>query len=180
MTENQQTRRASLLAPLSLLFALTLTACGFHLRGASSATLPPALSGLQVAMPGLLLEPPLLVDVRNALRAEGVGATAQGPTLMLLGEQFTVEVLAIDTTGRVSEYLLNYALRYQVNDAAGQPLIRPTSIKLQREQSFDRLNVLATEKEQAFLKESMRQQAIAQLLRQLTHWQPAAVPAHAP
>lgn len=174
------TQRLSRLAFSSLLFALMLTSCGFQLRGASSATLPPALAGLQVAMPGVLVEPPLLVDVRNALRAEGVNTAAQAPTLTLLGEQFGVEVLVIDTTGRVSEYLLNYALRYQVNDASGQPLIPPTSIKLQREQSFDRLNVLATEKEQAFLKESMREQAIAQLLRQLSHWQPAAVPSHAP
>lgn len=179
MTEAMQSGRVALPALFSLLLALTLTACGFHLRGASSATLPPALSGLQVAMPGMLVEPPLLVEVRNALRAQGVQATAEGPTLKLLGEQFAVEVLAIDTTGRVSDHLLNYALRYQVDDAAGQPLIAPTSIKLQREQSFDRFNVLATEKEQGFLKEGMRQQAIAQLLRQLAHWRPAA-PAHAP
>lgn len=168
-----------LLALSALLLALASTACGFHLRGAASATLPPTLSGLQVTMPGLLVDPPLLVEVRNALRAEGVNAAVQGPTLTLLGEQFSVEVLAIDTTGRVSDYLLNYALRYRLNDAGGQPLIAPTSIKLQREQSFDRLNVLATEKEQTFLKESMRQQAIAQLLRQLAHWEPP-VPARAP
>lgn len=179
MTAQPQMRRTLLLALSSLLFALMSAGCGFHLRGAGSATLPPPLAGLQVAMPGVLVEPPLLVEVRNALRAEGVDATAQGPTLTLLGEQFTVEVLAIDTTGRVSEYLLNYALRYQVSDAGGQLLIAPTSIKLQREQSFDRLNVLATEKERAFLNESMRQQAIGQLLRQLAHWQPA-VSADAP
>ncbi len=179
MTETMQPRRASLLALSSLLAALALTACGFHLRGASAAALPSALSGLQVAMPGALVDPPLLVEVRNALRAQGVDAAAQGPTLTLLGEQFAVEVLAIDTTGRVSDYLLNYALRYRLNDSAGQTLIAPTSIKLQREQSFDRLNVLATEKEQNFLKESMREQAIAQLLRQLAHREPA-VPAHAP
>ena len=163
-----------------LLVALPLSACGFHLRGTASATLPPALAGLQSTMPGLLVDPPLLVEVRNALRAHGIEADAHGPALVLLGEQFQVEVLAIDTTGRVSDYLLNYALRYQVNDAAGAPLIAPISIKLQREQSFDRLNVLATEKEQTFLKESMRTQAIDQLLRQLAHWRPAAEPARAP
>lgn len=172
--------RGSRLALTAMLFALAVTACGFHLRGTSSATLPPALSGLQVVMPGVLVDPPLLVAVRNALRAEGVQASGQGPVLKLLGEQFSVETLAIDTTGRVSDYLLNYALRYQLNDAAGQPLIAPTSIKLQREQSFDRLNVLASEKEQAFHKDGMREQAIAQLLRQLAHWQPATEPAHAP
>jgi LPS-assembly lipoprotein len=179
MMAGQSRRSASLRISGVLLVALALSACGFHLRGASSATLPPALSGLQVAMPGLLVDPPLLVEVRNALRADDVDLGGRGPTLTLLGEDFIVEVLAIDTTGRVSEYLLNYALRYRLDDTSGQPLIAPTGIKLQREQSFDRLNVLATEKEQSFLKESMRQQAIAQLLRQLAHWQPAA-PAHAP
>lgn len=171
-----KTRRAL----ASSLVVLALSACGFHLRGTTAATLPPALAGLHVTMPGLLVEPPLLVEVRNALQAQGVTAGDSGATLVLLGEQFQVTVLTIDTTGRVSEYLLNYALRYQVNDAAGAPLIAPTSIKLQREQSFDRLNVLATEKEQAYLKDSMRAQAIDQLLRQLAHWQPPTEPARAP
>ena len=89
---------------LSLVAALS--GCGFHLRDTSAVALPPELSNLRVTMGGAGY-PPLLVEVRNALLALGnvrltddVSATV--PVLLLHSESSVSQVLAIDSSGRIS------------------------------------------------------------------------------
>jgi len=154
---------------LSLL--LLLTACGFHLRGASSVRLPPELAVIRVTMGGASY-PPLLVEVRNALLALGDvkltdDVTAKVPVLHLQAENSGSEVLAIDSSGRVSAYLLNYRVDFSLDGADGKPLLIRQPIRLQREYSFDRLAVLATEKQSEFLQTEMRRDAAQQILRRL-------------
>jgi len=151
---------------------LPLSGCGFHLRGTASATLPPQLATLRVTMGGAAAYPPLLVDVRNALRTEdGVrlvdDVAAHVPTLTLSGETITSEIVAIDVTGKASDYLLNYKVSFSLADAAGREIIPSRTIKLQREYSFNKLNVLATERESRFLQDKMRRDAVEQIIRQL-------------
>jgi LPS-assembly lipoprotein len=166
------------------LLGLMLAGCGFQLRGAATpAALPASISTLRLTMPGRIAYPPLLVAVRDALRLQpGVTLTdsAGVPTLVLLGEEFTVNVLAIDATGKVSDYLLNYAARYKVTDATGKDWIPPSAVKLQREYVFDRLNVLASEKEQDYLQREMRRDAAEQIVRRLAFVTRPASPAAAP
>lgn len=154
----------------ALLLAALLTGCGFHLRGASAVTLPPELSVMRVTMGGGY--PPLLVDMRNALLALGAvrltdDVAAGVPVLRLTGESSISEVLAVDSSGRVSAYLLNYRVDFALDGGDGKPLIPAQTIKLQREYTFDRLNVLATEKQSDFLQSEMRRDATQQILRRL-------------
>jgi len=154
-----------------LTFLFLLTSCGFHLRGASAVALPPELSSLRVTMGGASY-PPLLVEVRNALLALGnvrltEDVSASVPVLQLHGESTESQVLAIDSSGRISAYLLNYRVEYSLVGADKRPLLPKQSVKLQREYSFDRLNVLATEKQSEFLQNEMRRDAAQQILRRL-------------
>jgi LPS-assembly lipoprotein len=153
-----------------VLLALSLGGCGFHLRGASSVELPPELSTLRVTMGGGY--PPLLVDMRNALQSLGNvrvtdDVSAKVPVLQLLGESSATQLLAIDSSGRPSAYLLNYRVDYALIGADGKPLLEKQSVKLQREYSFDRLNVIATEKQSDFLQTEMRRDTVQQILRRL-------------
>ncbi len=149
---------------------MMLGACGFQLRGAGGATLPAELNVLRVSVPGGPAYPPLLVEMRNALQSQA-GAqlvdTPGVPTLTLLEESVDSQVLAIDSTGKASHYLLNYKLSFALTDAAGKELLGPQSVKLQREYSFDKLSVLAKEKEDEFLRREMRRDAVQQVLRRL-------------
>ena len=163
---------------------LILSGCGFHLRGTSSVALPPELSALRVTMGGTGY-PPLLVEVRNALLALGNvrltdDVSASVPVLQLLGESSTSQVLAIDSSGRISAYLLNYRVDYSLIGADKKPLLQSQSVKLQREYGFDRLNVIASEKQSEFLQNEMRRDVAQQILRRLARVSSAnAVGGHA-
>jgi LPS-assembly lipoprotein len=150
---------------------LSLSACGFHLRGAASVTLPPELAVMRVTMGGGAY-PPLLVEVRNALLALGAvrltdDVAAGVPVLHLHNETQGRQVLAIDSSGRVSAYLLDYRVDFSLEGPDGKPLLKRQPVKLQREYNFDRLAVLATEKQGEFLQNEMRRDAAQQILRRL-------------
>ena len=168
-------RAAAYFSLFSLLFSLM--SCGFHLRGTSSVALPPELSTLRVTMGGAGY-PPLLVEVRNALLALGNvrltdDVSASVPVLQLHRESSVSQVLAIDSSGRISAYLLNYRVDYSLVSADKKPLLQNQSVKLQREYDFDRLNVLASEKQSEFLQGEMRRDVAQQILRRLARFSPA-------
>jgi LPS-assembly lipoprotein len=159
---------------LLLMLAPFFSACGFHLRQAASLALPASLSTLRVTMSdNRSAYPPLLVEMRNALHAqsgvivEAKDTKANVPLLDLFGEYYAAQVLAVDTSGKVSAYLLNYSVSFKLADAAGKDLITRQRIKLQREYTFDQFNVLAKEKEEQYLRDEMRRDAVQQILRQL-------------
>jgi LPS-assembly lipoprotein len=161
-------RAALLLA--AFLLAQFLGGCGFHLRGASSVALPPELSTLRVTMGGGY--PPLLVEVRSALQTQGHirltdDVSASVPVLKLLSESSATELLAIDSSGRPIAYLLNYRAEFSLIGADGKPLLPAQSVKLQREYAFDRLNVIASEKQSDFIQTEMRRDAAQQIVRRL-------------
>jgi len=158
-------------------FLFSLTSCGFHLRGASAVALPPELSSLRVTMGGAGY-PPLLVEMRNSLLALGGvrltdDVSASVPVLQLHSETSASQVLAIDSSGRISAYLINYRVDYSLIGADNKPLLRNQSVKLQREYGFDRLNVIATEKQSEFLQNEMRRDVTQQILRRLARFSSA-------
>ena len=160
-----------LVCGLLVTFCLVLVACGFQLRGVSSVSLPPQLAMLRVTMSGGRY-PPLLVEMRNALLAlGGVRLTddvlAAVPVLQLHEEKSENQVLAIDSNGRISAYLINYRVTFSLTGADGKLLLPQQPVKLQREYTFDRLNVIATEKQSEFLQNEMRRDAAQQILRRL-------------
>ena len=180
-TRYKPTRRLAAVIPLYLvpcILYLVLSGCGFHLRGASSVALPPELSSLRVTMGGAGY-PPLLVEVRNALLALGDvrltdDVSAAVPVLQLHSESSTSQVLTIDSSGRISAYLLNYRVDYSLIGADKKPLLPKQSVKLQREHGFDRLNVLASEKQSEFLQSEMRRDVAQQILRRLARFSSAS------
>ena len=153
----------------SFFFSLLLTSCGFHLRGQESASLPPALSTLRLNAAAYA---PITVEMRNALKGQGGVKLVEdldipAATLSLSNEIIESQVLAINITGKVSDYLLNYSVTFTLTAADGKPLLGPQTIKLQREYTFDKLNVLAKEKEDEFLRLEMQRDAVQQILRLL-------------
>ena len=183
---NRVAKKASTIARGMFVLSLVaaLSGCGFHLRDTSAVALPPELSNLRVTMGGAGY-PPLLVEVRNALLALGNvrltdDVSAAVPVLQLHSESSTSQVLTIDSSGRISAYLLNYRVDYSLLGADKKPLLQNQSVKLQREYGFDRLNVIASEKQGEFLQNEMRRDVAQQILRRLARFSSAnAVGGHA-
>lgn len=151
---------------------LLLVSCGFHLRGAGTFEMPPSLSVMQVEVEGNLLENnPLLVAMKNALRSQTniqVQVSDEVPRLVLYGEQSDSRVLSVTSTGKVDEYLLKYEVSFRLAGVDGKLLAPPQTVKVQRDHQFDRLNVLAKEREEQELRREMQRDAVQQILRRLS------------
>lgn len=149
-----------------------LSSCGFHLRGAGKFDLPPALSVLQVKVEGSRQENnPLLVEMKNVLRAQTnvqIEESGDAPRLVLYGELSDSQVLSVTAIGKVDEYLLKYEVSFRLVDKSDKMLSPPQTIRLQRDHPFDRLNVLAKEREEQELRRVMQRDAVQQILRRLS------------
>ena len=150
----------------------SLVSCGFHLRGTGKVEMPPALSVMQVRVEGNLLENhPLLVAVKNALRTQTdvqIQESGDAPRLLLYGELSDSRVLSVTSAGNVDEYLLIYEVSFRLADADNKLLSEPQTVKVQRDHQFDRLNVLAKEREEQELRREMQRDAAQQILRRLS------------
>lgn len=164
---------------LTLILLLSLTACGFHLRG--SVQLPPELGELTLvdAKPATDVAP----ELRRALQGQGVRLMEAAPLrLQLAAEHYGKRVLSVDAAGRAQEYGLSYMVRFSLLAADGVAWLPEETVTLTRDLRFDAAAVLATGNEEAQLKGEMRRDAVLQILRRLQYAKPppAKVPAEKP
>lgn len=161
-----------LLAACSLL----LSSCGFHLRGTGKVEFPPILSTLRVMLENTQQQnDPLLVAMKNALRTQTdvqIEDTGDAPLLVLYGERSDNQVLSVSSTGKVDEYLLKYEVSFRLTGKDGKSLTEPQTVRLQRDHAFDRLNVLAKEREEQELRREMQRDAVQQIMRRLSRITP--------
>lgn len=161
---------------LCFFLSAMLAGCGFHLRGQGKAGLAPELSVLRVRLDGENVSATeLRREVARALNTQSdvrIAAETEStiPVLTLYDEQSNSRVLSYDEDRNVSEFLLRYRVDFDVRSPAGEKLVKRQTIILQRDYTFDRLNVLAKEKEEQELREQMRQEAVQQMIRRLAAW----------
>jgi LPS-assembly lipoprotein len=155
-----------LLTVFAIASSLTLlTACGFQLRG--TASLP--YDTLHIAAPKTS---PVATEIRRAVNAGTKtrvieDAKAAQATLHVLAESREKLILSLSGGGRVREYDLRYRLTYRLTDKDNKELRPPTQILLRRELSYNDLDTLSKESEEALLYRDMQSDAVSQLLRQL-------------
>jgi LPS-assembly lipoprotein len=164
-------------ARLLVLTVGLLSACGFHLRGTGQYEMSPALATLRVMVQGNQLQnDPLLVAMKNAIRTQTdvkiedskIEDSPDVPTLLLFGEKVDNQVLSVSSTAKASQYLLRYEVSFRLLGKENKPLSEPQTVRLQRDYTFDRLNVLAMEREQTELQGEMQRDAVQQILRRLS------------
>jgi len=152
--------------------AVTLTACGFKLRGSEGYNLP--FHSIYV---GFGETSPLGVELRRNLRGlDGLKVleTAKGAEAQLdvVSETRGKTILSLNTQGRVREYLLTYNLVFKVRNAEGVELLGPTEIALKRNIAFNEDAILAKETEEALLVRDMQTDLVQQILRRLAAIKP--------
>lgn len=153
---------------LALAAAVTLSACGFHLRGMNGeAALP-----FKTIYVGLGDTSPLGAELKRYIRASGdttvVSSQKEAEAILdVLAETREKAILSLNTQGRVREYTLYYKLRFRVRDAKNKELIPPSDIILKRDISFNESAVMAKENEEALLYRDMQSDLVQQLLRRL-------------
>lgn len=148
---------------------LTLTGCGFKLRGApdfafrslrvNAADTSPLGNELKrnLASIGTLK---LVEDTKDAGTAEAV--------LDILSEMREKTVVGVTTAGQVRELQLRLRMRFRVRTPQGKELIGDTEMLLQRDISFNESAVLAKEAEESLIYRDMQSDVVQQIIRRLS------------
>ena len=165
-----------------VLLTLLLSACGFHLRGQTSYTLP----FKSVTLRAFNDFAPIVVALKQALQDQGVqvidasdlpksdpmpedktNPSSAQLTLYVTAESTSKQILSLSGAGRVREFQLNYRVMLRLYNQQQQDWIFPATVDLQRNLPYADTLVLAKESEEAQLYQEMRRDAVQQIMRQL-------------
>jgi len=147
---------------LLVLTALLSSGCGYHLRG--EANLPPEMQKTQLIINDEYST--LARRLRVMLERSGVEFVAADQATAVLEipqNRIVTEVLTIADNARVREYRVTATLRFRLTDTRGQELIGWQTLRQSREISFDEQRILASSREQEYLREDLAE-TMAQLL----------------
>lgn len=151
----------------ALLMISALAGCGFQLRG--SANLPAEMSTTWVNIPdptsAFARELELLLRGNGVTLAEGPGEDVA--ELRITRERISRRALTISGDARVREFELVFDLRFSLVDAAGDVLLGPESLRLERDFQFDEQEILGATTEEELLREDLRRDMAAALVRRL-------------
>lgn len=158
--------RAARIAAALLILAL-LAGCGFQLRGSASLPTEMATTWLKPADP----TSPFTRELELLLRANGVTLAEQpgdgAAELHILTERITRRALSISGDARVREFELVFELRFSLRDAAGEVILGPESLRLERDFQFDEQEILGAANEEELIREEMRRNMAQTLIRRL-------------
>ncbi len=166
------TSRRTLLAGLSLASALTLTGCGFHLRG--TAQVP--FKTLYLKMPP---NTPFSSWLERRLRAQTTLTLVHRPEdaeaiLELVNESKSRDVLTLNDAGRVREYRLESAVQFRLTSPSGEDYIPVTRLSTIRDINYSEDNYLTQNSEEATLYRDMTFDLVEQIIAMLYALEPKA------
>ncbi len=148
---------------LLLIAAISLTACGFHLRGVAS-----------LPFESILIQgnaPIISGQLREALAASGVkvvsGVEQAELQLELLGDSNEKRILSLGGTGLVQEYELFYRLNFRVREPSSELWGPVQVVERRRDFSYDDSQVLAKQLEEVQIYKDMRDDVVRELTRRL-------------
>ena len=147
---------------LIALAALSLGGCGFQLRG--EANLPPEMDKTLIAIDDEYSD--LARRLRVMLERSGVVFVPAGEASAILEipeNRVVTEVLTIADNARVREYRVTHTVRFRLTNAQGQELVGWQTLRQSREISFDEQRILASSREQEYLRQDLAE-TMAQLL----------------
>ncbi|MBD3671817.1 MAG: hypothetical protein HUJ29_13690 [Gammaproteobacteria bacterium] len=154
---------------------LSLSACGFHLRGSVAL---PAVMEKSFVEAGQYRE--LGQALEQRLRGAGMQLVASeaeaSAVIRLLGEQRQRRVIAVDTSGQASAYELSYTVSFELHDGAGETLLGRQSLSSSRDLNFDAANVLGKSREEAQIYEALREAAASSILQRIQYALPGQAP----
>jgi len=159
---------------LALVLLITLTACGFKLRG--SQALPQSITqvlinaplqyaplsrALQKRLPVYqlqgLINPDLVLDEKSL---------QQTVVLVLQPEQFERRLLSVFTSGQVAEYELVYTINYSVTFPDALPI--ENTLTVSREYQDDPDQILAKSRELNLVLNELRNESADRIIRLLS------------
>jgi len=157
-------KRMRIFVVLSLL--LSITACGFHLRGDTAlgdGAQTVYISGIQGSFSDKLHDALVSSGAQVANSRSGVDMLID-----ITQAQSNRRVGTLDERGKVDSYQLFFTVTYSVFGSDGNLISEPKVIKENRQYVFSPDLVLESEFEERALVESMEDDAVVRLIRQVS------------
>ena len=148
--------------------ALLLAGCGFELKGSGNAHL--ALEGLTIRLISNQPRAELTREVTKELLANGLIITDEADALLSLTlkpEQFSQRNLSLTAQARAAELELTLASDFILTQANQDPVIARATVN--RQMLNDPRNVVGKTEELRLLREEMRRDLAAQIVRRVSY-----------
>jgi outer membrane lipopolysaccharide assembly protein LptE/RlpB len=160
--------RASAPLRFIILLGLTLTfsACGFQPRGQVPA---PAATLLPLAITGIDHDTPLYIALQHRLGKDLSADAGQAAAVLTISAVHSGrELLTVDARNKANEYQLVESLVFRIRQGGRESA--PQTLSAQRIHYAPGTAVLAHNREEAELRQAMREQLADQLLQRLAAW----------
>lgn len=167
-TRPYQHRRLAKLACLLTGF-LCLMSCGFQLKGAGSTGESMGLQGLELYLISAQPQSELTREVTRELSNTGVVLTdtASGLKLTLQAEQFSQRNVSLTAQARAAELELTLSVDFMFEQAEQDPTSARATVS--RQMLNDPRNIVGKTEELRLLREEMRRDLAAQIVRRIGH-----------
>lgn len=150
---------------LSLGLILTITSCGFHLRGTTGFQFSSIMIQSERA-DSVSAEVKRILEEQN-VKIVSIPQEAQA-IVQLSDEKFDRRALSVSAlSGKLEEIELNFRVFIEIRRPNEEILQKIQAISLSRDYSFDETSVLAMGTEEDTLKHEIFQDVVAQIIRRL-------------
>ncbi len=145
---------------------LSLSGCGFHLRG--TIVLPDSIKTVAISSPDVKLRD-ILTDRLESNKVIVVSRqTADSAKIKISSATFNREIKTIDGRGKATGYVLILKVNYQVLDNKGKQLVKPSVSSARRDYNFDPQQLLSATREEELLRDEMRADAAQGILSKMS------------
>ena len=153
---------------LACCLAVSLSACGFQLRGSAALPEEMAVTFIQSGRPwGSLMD-----DVAEALRTHHVKVTEDKSeataVLEIISDTRDKDVLSVDNSGKVLEYQLRQSIQFAVNTSDKLPLLEPQTVTMTRDYLYSSTDVLSSEREQVVVSRALQRELVNLVMLRIT------------
>lgn len=175
---NVPPRSAAFRLAVAALLTVTLSACGFQLRG--SYHVPAFLDAVSLKLPAG--SQALASELRLALERKNITAAGGATELEITSEKLNRQASSVDSRARAAEYILVYTVDFRINSSDGEVTGPVESLILRRAYQYSTANVVGKNTEEETLMRELRADAAQQIVRQLAALEsvPAAAAPAAP
>ena len=164
-----------------LLLTLSLSSCGFHLRGHNMQGAAFPFSSIYLKFRA---QTPFVSDLQQSMQLYNIkvmpSAAQADLTLDIASETSEKQILALSGSGQVLEYQLRYTVSIRAYDKEMQDWLPADAIALQRTMNYSDAQILAKEQEESMIYRDMRSDAVQQVMRRLSRAKPRLDPADMP
>lgn len=154
---------------LAVALVILLSACGFKLRG--QASLPEWMNSTTIS--GASSRSELVKSLELVLDGNGIqvtdrAASGQTATLKINQDRLVRDVLAVGANSEIREFVLTYDVSFSLLDPQGQEALKPQTLTMRREFTFDNDQLLSAASEEEFLRREMARFMARRIVDQIT------------